>query len=306
MNHLQVYITTEKVFKTPNEYWFNDILFLDKYNEFTKHCYLLGEYNSVLGYIAVTIVENECFSPAIGTFAGFDCVSQLTLEEKDFFVKGILAYFNTQNFTLRMPPYFLLDNGDDWNTILKANGFEEQFSELNYHFDLSENIQFHLSSRRRLHKCLAAGFKFEQWSNPNPEFCHQFISEARRRKGYPMSMSLQKFVEMLVSFSDRYFVFRVLNSEKKTIALSVVVKINDNILYNFYPADDENYLNFSPSVMLHHGIIEYAKVNHFKYFDLGIATDKGVRNEGLITFKKHLGAIEDFKKEYFYNLSKIN
>ena len=45
-----------------------------------------------------------------------------------------------------MPPDFLLNNGVEWNAILKANGFEEQFSELNYHFDLSENIQFHHSS----------------------------------------------------------------------------------------------------------------------------------------------------------------
>lgn len=306
MNHFQVYITTEKVFKTPNEYWFNDVLFLNEYIESTKHCYLLGENKSVLGYIAVTIIENECFSPAIGTFAGFDCVSELTFEEKDFFVKGILAYFNEGNFILRMPPYFLLDSGKEWNAILKMNGFEEQYSELNYHFDLTENIQFHHSARRRLKKSLAAGFVFEKWENPNPEFCYQFISEARKRKGFPMSMSFLKFGEMLTLFSERYFVFRVLNSEKETLALSVVVKINDKILYNFYPADDVKYLKFSPSVMLHQGIIDFAKMNKYKFFDLGIATDKGVRNEGLIIFKQHLGAIEGFKKQYFYKLNKID
>ena len=306
MNHLQVYISNEKVFNSPNEYWFNDILFLNEYIESTKHCYLLGENKCVLGYITVTIIENDCFSPARGTFAGFDCVSELTFEEKCFFVKSIVTNFKDSNFTLRMPPDFLLNNGDEWNTILKTNGFEEQFSELNYHFDLTENIQFHHSAKRRLKKCLASGFVFEKWENPNSEFCHKFISEARKRKGFPMSMQIQKFGEMFTLFSERYFVFRVLNAEKETIALSVVVKINDKVLYNFYPADDENYLNFSPSVMLHKGIIEYAKNNKFQYFDLGIATDKGVRNEGLITFKKHLGAIEGYKKQYLLSFNKID
>lgn len=304
MQYLKVYIAENKIFKSPNEYWFNDELFLSSKNFKTKHCYLLDINKSVLGYIAVSEKNDIYSSPIFGTFAGFDCVQNLTFEEKDYFIKSVLALFNSNNFSLKMPPDFLLSDDFGWNQNLINNGFVIKYTELNFHIELSNfNISMiHKSALRRLKKCELAGFIFEEWQNPSIEFCYQFITKARFRKGFPMSMSLEKFIEMFIVYSDRYFVFRILNTQNETIALSVVVKINEEILYNFYPADDENYLHFSPSVMLHLGIIEYAKSNNYLFFDLGIATDKGIRNEGLITFKKHLGAIEGFKQEYLLKL----
>jgi lipid II:glycine glycyltransferase (peptidoglycan interpeptide bridge formation enzyme) len=73
------------------------------------------------------------------------------------------------------------------------------------------------------------------------------------------------------------------------------VRTSDKTLYNFYPADSEAWLAYSPMVLLLEFVASWAKERGFEVFDLGIATDNGVRNEGLIRFKQNIGGIETLK-----------
>jgi len=78
----------------------------------------------------------------------------------------------------------------------------------------------------------------------------------------------------------------------KLASLTVTAEIDAQTLYNFYPADSSAYLPYSPTVLLLAYIANWAKTRNFTTFDLGIATEKGQRNEGLMRFKKNMGAIE--------------
>jgi lipid II:glycine glycyltransferase (peptidoglycan interpeptide bridge formation enzyme) len=79
----------------------------------------------------------------------------------------------------------------------------------------------------------------------------------------------------------------------------VTIRINENILYTFYLADNEKYLKDSPTTFLLSGIYQYCQQQKIKFLDLGIATEKGVLNEGLARFKQSLGAKISKKKTYF-------
>ena len=107
-------------------------------------------------------------------------------------------------------------------------------------------------------------------------------------------MSYGALAEMFHHFPNEYQIFTVRDKEI-IAALTVAIKINKNILYNFYPADSHQYKNFSPMVMLVKGLYEYCIENGFKLLDLGISTENSKPNYGLINFKKNIGADSSLK-----------
>ena len=113
-----------------------------------------------------------------------------------------------------------------------------------------------------------------------------------------MTIDFDAFVSLFQKFPDEFKVF-VVKDVEEIAALSVTIKIKERIMYNFYPADSDKYLKYSPSVMLHEGLYKYAQSNHYEILDLGIATDKGIPNLGLMRFKKNLGAQESLKLTFF-------
>ena len=73
------------------------------------------------------------------------------------------------------------------------------------------------------------------------------------------------------------------------IAATVCVLVNEEVLYNFLPAHDENYKSLSPVVFLVQGIYNYAFAESLKFIDLGISSLQGKPQAGLIIFKERLG-----------------
>jgi hypothetical protein len=202
------------------------------------------------------------------------------------------------------PECYELEKADLVDEVLLHSGFQISVTELNYHLSVKENsfeTNLHESERRRLKKCLDAGFTFEISNSPDVDFVHQFIANCRLRKGYPLSMNASDFKKMFEAFAERYILFTV-KDNAKIIAVAVGVKVHSSVLYNFLPADDKNYLSFSPMVLLNKGIFDYCKLNGFEIFDLGIATSGGIQNPGLIKFKEHLGGELSHKYSYELNI----
>ncbi len=150
------------------------------------------------------------------------------------------------------------------------------------------------SEKRRLRKCTAAGFVFEEWKKPDLEQIYAFVRACRLRKGFPISMSEEAFQKLWQHFPEVHRVFCVKDGTQ-IAALSVTIEVNTQILYNFYPADHPDYLGFSPTVLLMQGIYEFAQKNKFNLLDLGISTEQGRPNQGLIRFKECLGAKPSLK-----------
>jgi hypothetical protein len=173
--------------------------------------------------------------------------------------------------------------------LLQA-GFEIQTTELNYHLPVEHEFKsfLHTSEKRRLQKCEKAGFTYGPEYATDYREIHRLIAACRLRKGFPLSMNEVDFENMFARFPDRYVVFTV-RDQGTLIAAAVGVKVRSDILYNFLPGDHPDYLSYSPVVMLNGGMYEYCRQYGIGIYDLGIATAGGVRNEGLIRFKEHLG-----------------
>ena len=236
------------------------------------------------------------------TFSDFDCVQGLNCKPFLIEIKQALQQLKIQKCVFKPSPNYLkLNLLDEFKDIFTEH--EVLYTELNYHlvlndFDFHQSI--HSSKKWRLNKLLKNDFKFEQIQHVDLDLIHHFIKEARERKGFPMTINLSEFVNMTSLFSNRYTFFCVKNGAEM-VAVSVCVNLGKGVFYNFYSADHADYTKESPMILLYKGMFDYAKINQYKYFDLGIASYLGERNEGLISFKKSIGAIESDKIIFQFN-----
>jgi hypothetical protein len=157
------------------------------------------------------------------------------------------------------------------------------------------------SFKRKLKKCLDEGFEFRSEEKSNADEFYDFILKSRSFYKIPFLLTREDFKRIVYSDNDSYKKFTVRKREE-LVACAIGVKINPKILYYFLPADNPDFRSLSPTVLLVDGMYRFCYENQFQIFDLGISTDKGVRNEGLLQFKNSAGATESKKITYFKKL----
>lgn len=277
--------------------------------------------NKIEAIFNLFVDGNAGCSPYRSSFGSVEFDSRLSLENLNTFIEKINKWAvekRLKSLVIKSYPFCYAPE----NSILLTNCFINQGykivnAELNQHIQISDLKfeildLFHLSEKRRLKKCEKAGFTFQQ------EICsgraptesgfrsrstcpsitlknvYEFVKKARKRQGHPLTMSYEALAEMFNHFPNEYQIFTVRDKEN-IAALTVTIKINKKILYNFYPADSHQYKNFSPMVMLVKGLYDHCVKNGFKLLDLGISTVNSKPNYGLINFKKNIGAESSLK-----------
>ncbi|WP_375444894.1 GNAT family N-acetyltransferase [uncultured Fibrella sp.] len=168
----------------------------------------------------------------------------------------------------------------------------------NFHIAITPEplpARMHLSERRRLAKCLKAGFKVSHWTDAPIETVVQFIQRSRQQLDYPLTIAPERLAYLLLNFPDQYQVF-VVRDGASIAALTVAVRVRHDILYNFLPADDLAYRSYSPAVLLTQGLYSYCQQAGITLLDLGVSVDEQRQPKpSLMQFKRNLGAQESPK-----------
>jgi hypothetical protein len=149
--------------------------------------------------------------------------------------------------------------------------------------------------RRRLQKCQRAGFRFSHWQQPDPAIVLGFLDTTYAQLDYQLSLPPERLVHLLATFPDQFPVF-TLHDDQRLIALTVIVRVRHDILYNFLPASLPTYNAFSPMVMLLDGVYVFCQRERIQLLDLGVALDSARQPKAsLARFKRNLGAQESPK-----------
>ncbi len=81
--------------------------------------------------------------------------------------------------------------------------------------------------------------------------------------------------------------------------MTVTVRVCEDVLYNFLPADLSSYKSFSPLVYLTEAIYNYCQEKQIAILDMGLSLDlHGNEKPGLLKFKKNLGGEESVRLIY--------
>ena len=164
----------------------------------------------------------------------------------------------------------------------------------------SEGIRH--SEKLRMQQAEKAGFTFQILCVDKLPEVYNFISECHREKGYTVSMTQQELQRTVEEFPDRYLLFSVYH-ERKIVAASIAIRIDQSKLYNFLSNHEKQYNNSSPSLLLMEGIYEYCCQHKIELFDLGTSALQGIPNFTLLDFKLRIGGIPTSKLSFYKKIS---
>ncbi|MCS6796749.1 MAG: hypothetical protein RMJ97_11755 [Raineya sp.] len=252
----------------------------------------------------VFVQDNEGFSPWRMSFGGIEFDEKISYESLNNFVEFVCDFCKNElklkKLLIKQYPFsYAEENSHQITQILLRQGFTIINQELTHYIRVQENFEanLHNSAKRRLAKAIQAGFIFEEWQKPDWQEVFNFVAKARQRKNFPLTMTWQDFQETVNLFPDEYLAL-VVRKNQEIAALTVGVVVSSKIFYNFYPADNPKFLQYSPMILLTQGLIQFCRKQHFEILDLGISTENGKPNFGLIRFKKNLGAKSALKLSF--------
>lgn len=265
----------------------------------------LRNAEGILVRLSVFLSEGKAVSPRRATFGGLEAAEQVTTEILiDFLAKvlhslqGDISFLSVTQYPEALSPVASFRIRE----ALLATGFRLSNRDLNYHIPVSAatpESRFHRGERWKTRKAAKMGFVFREITSPEPEVLQQFVVRARERKGHRITLFPGLFRELFQGFPEDVLAFGVFDNER-LIALAVTIRLSKDTVYTFHLADDGDYARYSPTVFLVQGLYGWCHTNGYRILDLGIATDHGEPNEGLIRFKKNLGAEESEKNTFTY------
>ena len=291
-------------------YFFNEIEHLQHQCE-DNDCYTFywqnADNQTIDGRFSVIIQNKIAFSPLRATFGGIEFHENISEKGLLRFLSKIIFFLQSlkiESLVINSYPEGYLTEYQNkilQNSLLKLR-FQVKYTEQNFEISVTDKSFYEIvigsTAKQLLRTYVKKRYFFQQEFNPDFVIIHAFIARSRERKNRPMTMNLEQLTGHFKKFPKNFQIFSVTHSDI-IVAVGITITINDNILYTFYLADDENYLKDSPTIFLLSGIYDYAKQNNYKILDFGIATDKGILNEGLARFKQSLGAKISEKKAYF-------
>jgi hypothetical protein len=290
-------------------YFFNEDEHLQ--NQGGEDCYTFYCQNTENQTIDVrfsVIVQNEiAYSPFRATFGGVEFNEQVLEKDLfDFLKEGVeyLSFLSINQVIINSYPegYLPEEQNQKLENCLFRLGFQIKYVEDNYEIRVRnksfDETVISSNHKRILRNSVKNNFIFKEEINPELARIYAFIERSRVRKKRPMTMSLFQFEEHFKKFSKKFKIFSAYEADN-LMAVCVTVEINDRILYTLYPADAEEYVKKSPLTFLFSGIYAYCQQQIYTILDLGIATDKGILNEGLARFKRNIGGELSKKKTYF-------
>lgn len=263
----------------------------------------------VHGVLHLFVHNQEALSPLRAPFGSLELAEGVSYALLQQWLSDIESYcrgLGINHFTIKhYPECYDFNRAVFVKRGLLRSGFEVKQTFENQHIEVNDGVfegLLHPSERRRLRKCMQAGFCFEQWTSPNVSEVYDFIFQNRRALGYRMSFDENDLHHWFAAFPERFAVFRVRNATEIT-ALALVVRVGAKVLYNFCPVNALAYRAYSPAVMLTAGLYGYCQQNDISVLDLGISVDSdGLPKPSLVRFKRNLGAKSSLKMIFERNL----
>lgn len=257
----------------------------------------------------VNTFESDWKSPPRAPFGSIQCCTSCNKDEISFFLECIASYILSKggrNLIIKhYAPCYLLGNTDLIAQYYNAYALVPIDIQLNHHIPVDAKLfpeMIKPAEKRRLKKCISAEFLSGMDNHLTPESIYAFLVDCRLKKQYELSLSKDQLSELLKTFPTEALVFTV-KDQNRIIALSVVIRVNRKIIYNFLTDSLPEYHIYSPAVLLTQSIYHYCQQEKIAILDLGTSVDHcGREKAGLVRFKENIGGVQGKKTTYCLDL----
>ena len=255
-----------------------------------------------VGSLSGTLTGNLFWSGCRAPFGGPDLVREV---ETPANVTGLLGRASavaqsegadTIRITLRPPSYS--DNEALLLHCATRLGFRPVHSELSCAIDvagLADRSAYVAGLKRETRKALRRAVDepwsyrevVDDWAGP-----YQLLERNRARKGRSLRLSLDYLRAVSDDHPGRLRLFE-LRHQDTAVAAALLYRLRDDVESVQYWGDDAPLLTFSPMTQLAVEVVTRAIEEHVRIVDLGKSSIDGVPDEGLVQFKRSIGAIAE-------------
>jgi hypothetical protein len=263
--------------------------------------FVLKEKDIVVARTWFNIHDTIAISGYKATFGSIDFNVDFSTDSMKYFMSHVLFELKVNGINeviIKHWPEIYFPEPDQ--IMFVEQGFQLLEKNVNQHLLVTGDdfiLRIKKNEKKKLAQAVNKGYHFRILDSKDLQQTYKLIEETRHRKNYPVSMSYQDLYNSLETMPDKYLLFGLFDGDR-LIAGAVSIRVSDNILYNFYHADDYSYRSTSPLVMLVGKIYEYCQDNDIGILDLGISSENGILNEGLFNFKRNLGCEMSDKNTY--------
>jgi hypothetical protein len=246
---------------------------------------------AVVGLIAG--IKNEVlYSPFSAPFGGFHFRNEaIYISEIDSFITSLQSYIISQGLKgieITLPPdiYHSTFNAKTVNSLIRK-GFHSQVPEITNWVNL-QNFTGSFSrsnSREYYRQAVRNKLSFEQvYDEAEKEEGYDLICKNREKFGRPIYMTFNEIQKTGVLWPADFF--KVITVDGKIVASAICYRSHPEICYAVFWGDNEAGRPLRAMDFISFNLWSHYKGQGFKYIDLGISTESGNPNEGLLRFKE--------------------
>ena len=245
----------------------------------------------LIGLVA-GIKEGMLYSPFSAPFGGFHFLKQnIYVSEIDNFLKSLQSHIVSKGYSgieLIIPPdiYHPTFNAKTINCLVR-NGFEPAIPEVTNWVELNNfnGVFSQRNSREYYNQAVRFGLTFNLARNEtDKENIYDLISSNRAKFGRPIFMTLKDITDTAGLWPVDFF--KVNETDGTLVASAIFYQSHPEICYAAFWGDNETGRPLRAMDFLAFNLWTFYKNKGYKYIDLGISTENGHPNEGLLRFKE--------------------
>lgn len=171
--------------------------------------------------------------------------------------------------------------------------------------DLYKNTFNEKSSLNHLKQAINLGLQFKQLTQLDEKIeAFEIIKMNRLQMNRPIYMSFEDLEKINTIWETDFFA--VYDENNEMLASSINYIFHNSIVYDVFWGDNEKGRPKRAMDFCIFSLLNYYKKCGYKYLDIGISTEKGIPNEGLLRFKETHEATSSLRYSFSWNTDSAN
>ena len=258
---------------------------------------------SSIGFV-VGIRNGVLYSPFSAPFGGFHFRNEIIyVKEIDMFISSLQEFIVSNGFRgveIVLPPdlYHLTFNTKIINALIR-NGFETGPPEITNWVNLESfsGTFTQKNSREYYRQAVRNGLSFHVVTGAHEKrLIYELICENRAKFGRPIYMTFEDLMDTNSLWPVDFI--KIDNGDKEIVASAIFYRSLPDICFAVFWGDNEVGRPLRAMDFLTFSLWNYYKKLEFKYIDLGISTEAGIPNEGLLRFKESHESVSSLKYKF--------
>ena len=257
--------------------------------EFNKHKCDNIHY---LDYDGISIIlgekEGALYSPFSAPFGGFSSLQKMPSLEQIECACNSLGKLNKKINITFPPPFYGESFISKCTSATLNNGFKMDYADLNYHFDLTEEIKMRHNSKNAWNIAVRNNLRMNlKNDDESMQIAYKIIANNRNERGYPPHLPMEEICETAKATNTCLDCFLV-HEAQEPIAAALVFTIEQKRALVVLWGDNRKKKQLHPMTFLAVSMAQHYKSQGYLSLDMGPSSKNGIPNHGLCSFKEGL------------------